>query len=386
MDRDTLIKSLLVCLFWCGIFCIALSGIIGIQDKESGIAVTPQLGPAGGNVVFIAVDAGTLKPLEGVAYYINDNYAGSSGTDGSFVLSPGTYPSGTVVLLAIKPGYREQVRQIDLTQVSSLEMEFETSAIYAVKVSGSSDTKIDIVFVPSDTSFNATTKEKVRYTGYPGGRDQFAADVSLYINRTFKAYPGIMAANVSENGNYLDKFNFYYFWDNTTFGDAFDGCSGTIPEHYWEEVTYSDLTILLYPTYYGQYRGDAGSQPIGCTNTNGLGNVYLKVAADQYYLGMHETGHGLYGLMDTYCSGDTYYSENDPDANIWSSEDRCRAYAREQSRDPDKCRQIASTANGCTRNFWRWDPDPDIMNAGYYGAFGDASTDRIVNIMNKFEG
>jgi len=386
MDKKTRNNTIIMGIFWVGIFCIGLSGIIGEQDVNSGVSITPQLGPAGGNVVFTAVDAGTQAPIEGVAYYINDKFAGSSGADGLFVLSSGTYPSGMVMIRASKPGYRNQVREIDLGGVSSIDMEFEPSTIYPIRVSGSSDAKIDIVFMPSDTSFNATTKEKIRNNGYPGGREQFEADVSRFINRTFKAYPGLLAASTSGTGDYLDKFNFYYFWDNKTFGDAFDGCAGTIPEHYWQEDTYSDLTILLYPTYYGKYRADKGSQPIGCTNENGLGNVYLKVAADQYYLGMHEMGHGLYGLMDTYC-GDTSYSENNPDANIWSSEDRCRTWATGQSRNPDYCRQITSgSAAGCLKNFWRWDPDPDIMNAGYYGRFGNASTTRILSIMDNYGG
>jgi hypothetical protein len=383
MSKITFVNLFLALLFVCGVISIFLSGIIMLPEVSSPSIQHEQQGPSGGNIVFSATDAKTQTPLEGVTYYLNDVFAGISDRDGLFVLRSGQYPSGTVTVLAVKEGYRDHVRRVDLTFYNHIEMEFEPSSLYPVFVNGPSEKKIDIVFVPSDTSFNGTTKTKLSYAGYPGGREQFAADVTRFINRTFARIPLLMADNSSDSLQYFDKFNFYYYWDGKTFGDAFNGCAGTIPENYWHEVTFSDLTILLYPTYYGQYL-DPSSQPIGCTNTNGLGNVYMKVAADQYYLAIHETGHGLYGLMDTYC-GDTYYSENTPNANIWSSKDRCRAYAIENSRNPDNCLQITDTlANGCRKNFWRWDPDPDLMKEAYYGRLGEASTARIASIMNHY--
>jgi hypothetical protein len=96
---------------------------------------------------------------------------------------------------------------------------------------------------------------------------------------------------------------------------------------------------------------------------------------------MHEIGHGLYGLMDTYC-GKSYYSENEPNPNIWSSEARCRAAARANNWTPDNCRRIQDTGNSCQNEFWKWDPNPDIMNGGWSGTFGNASTKRIVTILN----
>ena len=97
---------------------------------------------------------------------------------------------------------------------------------------------------------------------------------------------------------------------------------------------------------------------------------------------MHEIGHGLYGLMDTYC-GNTYYNENDPNPNVWNSEEKCQAAAIANNWNPGNCRQVQDTGNGCQKEFWRWDPDPDIMYEGYYGTFGNASTKRIVNILDR---
>ena len=218
--------------------------------------------------------------------------------------------------------------------------------------------------------------------GYPGGQQQFEADVRQFIATTFLQYPVITSPSYPLPEDYEKRFNFYYFWDGKTYGDAFNGCAGTIPETYWDEVTFSDLTIILYPSVSGRYAGPP-SPPIGCTNPNGLGRVYLKISANMPFLAMHEIGHGLYGLIDTYC-GDTYYAQNDPDPNVWSSLGNCKDYAIANSWNPDVCRQISSgEPSVCTKEFWRWDPDPDIMHDGYDGTFGNASTKRILYVLTR---
>ena len=97
---------------------------------------------------------------------------------------------------------------------------------------------------------------------------------------------------------------------------------------------------------------------------------------------LHESGHVAFGLIDTYC-GDTYYVENSPFPNVWNSEDSCKKNAELEQWDSANCRQIFKPAGSrskdpCVKNFWRFDPDPDIMGSGAYsGRFGDASTSRI---------
>ena len=66
----------------------------------------------------------------------------------------------------------------------------------------------------------------------------------------------------------MNKFNFYYFWDGETYIDAFNGCSGKIPDSYWQKVTFSDLTIILYPQYYGMYIGPPGARKDAPTPTD----------------------------------------------------------------------------------------------------------------------
>jgi hypothetical protein len=91
----------------------------------------------------------------------------------------------------------------------------------------------------------------------------------------------------------------------------------------------------------------------------------------------------LFGLVDTYC-GNTYYYENKPYANVWASSEACTADAKSDDRNPVNCRKIEHTSSGtCLRNFWRWDPLPDIMGNGYSGTFGMAATRRIQNILTE---
>ena len=79
----------------------------------------------------------------------------------------------------------------------------------------------------------------------------------------------------------------------------------------------------------------------------------MKVPADQPVLLKHETGHAVYGLVDTYC-GDTYYYQNSPYPNVWASEEACIDDARSRGRDPAGCRQIKKSNTGtsvsCSRN------------------------------------
>jgi len=359
---------------------------------ETAAAATPALtaapvqeGPAmqpGQVVSILSIDGKSGAPLPAVSVFVNGLYAGMTSENGTFAFPvTGTGP-GISTIRAAKEGYQDITVQSDLNVPGEVILNLTPSDIIPVVVNGPPESEINIVFLPSGTSFNATDDTKVELGGYPGGQQQFEADVHRFINTTFFTYPAITSPSYPLPGDYKARFNFYYFWDGTTYGDAFDGCAGTIPPKYWNEVTYSDLTILLYPTYYGTYTGPP-DQPVGCTNPNGLGRVYLKISADMPSLAMHEIGHGLYGLMDTYC-GDTYYAQNDPDPNLWSSRENCQEYARNNSWDPDACRQVSSgVSGGCTKEFWRWDPDPDIMYYGYEGTFGNASTKRILYTLGR---
>jgi len=393
MDSRQRLRILFLALFGSGMV-LAVSGIF-LMYPAGLSGYTPGSGPAPGSDIRQAApleqertlriqvsDCEDLTPLGDVTLFINGKAMGTtSPEDGVLTLPSDRLPEQIVTIRAVKSGYQERILRDNLTREGEIELYAEPSGIVPVTVNGPPESRIDVFFIPSNTSFNSSLGKKVTLSGYPGGEEQFAADVSRFINNSFEKIPGITSPAYPLPADYLDKFNFYYYWDHETFADAFDGCAGKIPDTYWAEATSADVTIILYPTYYGQYTG-APDEPRGCTNPNGLGHVYLKIAADDRYLAIHELGHAVYGLMDTYY-GNTFYAENSPDPNVWSSEESCRATARTNGWNPDGCRQIAQENPLAYKSFWRWDMDPDIMHDGYYGRFGNASTKRIVNILGR---
>ena len=357
-----------------------------------------QQAPPQGSGSYIDIKITNIKdgvPLSNVSLFINGKFEGITSTNGTFFIPISPQVTSNSSIRAVKDGYTEKTIQLDLSQESTITVGLTPAEIIPIKINGPAESRINVVFLPSDTAFNATDNAKIEMGGYPGGQQQFEFDARQFIANTFLEYPSVTSPSYPLPTDYEKRFNFYYFWDNSTYGDAFNGCAGSIPQTYWNKVTFSDLTILMYPSYSGVYIGSPGQQPIGCTNPNGLGRVYLKIPANTPWLAMHEIGHGLYGLMDTYCSDSTYYRENDPNPNIWSSLQKCREDAIANSWDPDSCRQISSNesveiagenpsaSTTCTQRFWRWDPDPDIMHDGYDGTFGNASTKRIVTILDR---
>jgi hypothetical protein len=122
---------------------------------------------------------------------------------------------------------------------------------------------------------------------------------------------------------------------------------------------------MLYPPYFvgPSFLSEAG----GCENGDGP-PALLKAPGFFLPVMMHETGHGAFFLIDTYC-GDTDYLQNSPDPNVWSSLQNCKndIKGRGAAWNENNCRQITeddpTTAVNpdCSRLFWRYDPDPDLM-------------------------
>jgi hypothetical protein len=222
---------------------------------------------------------------------------------------------------------------------------------------------------------------------YLDNETRFRSDVLNVINRTYRDLDQVTSPSSPLPADYRNDFNFYYYYDSSAPADAFSGCAGTVPENYWNDVPFGDITVILYPGYHGIY-ADSTCQPTGCFQDLGPGRQLMKAPADQVALVRHETGHAVFGLIDTYC-GATYYYQNDPDPNVWSSLEACKTDAISSHRDPDQCRQIETTgpvSASCTKEFWHWDPQPDVMSYGYGGKFGEAATQRITYVLSKTGG
>ena len=276
------------------------------------------------------------------------------------------------------------------TGQDGITVSLRPSAIHRLAGSGQTATSLDIVFVPSATSYNCTGRQVVADPAYTGSPESFLADVRRLVTNRLLALGQYTAAPGQLPAGYPGQLNIYYYWDGYTFADAFDGCAGTLPGGFYDDAPYADVAVILYSEYSGT--DTTGTcEPLGCTSSPGPGpQVYFKVAADHGTVFLHESGHAMFGLMDTYC-GNTYYVENQPAANIWGSEAGCTADTQKNGGDAALCRPIGGTsAEGlaaCDSGFYRYDADPDLMGStGLTAKFGEAATRRIRYVLDTVQG
>lgn len=340
----------------------------------------------GQNSVSIVVkDTRTKENLDGALVYLDGGYQGdtsSSNVTGVVIIQDVSQGAHTVRVT--RSGYNEITTKFNYPAESTVTVLLSKEALVSLNPNGPSPNAINIVFYPSSTSYSCTDNEKVSAPDYINNETLFRHDVLNVIDTTYMNLDQVTSPSDPLPENYQNNFNFYYYYDPSAPADAFSGCSGSVPQSYRDTVTFSDVTIILYPTYHGRYT-NVSCQPTGCTQILGPGRVQMKAPADQEMIVRHETGHAVFGLVDTYC-GSTYYWQDDPDPNVWSSLASCQADAQSHHRDPAQCRQIASENSYspvCSKNFWHWDPNPDIMAGMYGGTFGDAATQRINYVLSQ---
>ncbi len=187
------------------------------------------------------------------------------------------------------------------------------------------------------------SKTKIQTGIYTGDQQRFVRDVNNKIDNVFLSLDTLTTGSPGLPKDFRERFNFYYYWDPESFADAFDGCAGTLPQKFWNDAPFTDVAIILYPSYGGFYAGSP-CEPIGCANGLGPGSgSWLKAPADSPMIFLHECGHVVFGLIDTYC-GDTYYVENSPFPNVWNSEYSCKKNAEQENWDSASCRQILKPA------------------------------------------
>ena len=338
------------------------------------------------DLIIKARDEKNGTALLGAHVYLDGESVGTtSDTDGIKEIRDVT--KGVHSVRVAKTGYEEVTRRIMVNETQQLIIQLKESKLIPLLVHGSAETKIDIVFVPSKTTYNCNIRTKIPIDTYTGDRARFIKDVNTTISTLFFRLDTLTSAQVGLPADYYSRFNFYYYWDPENFADAFDGCAGKLPDQFRKNAPTTDVAIILYPTYLGIYSGSP-CEPNACATGLGPGaGSWLKTPADSPMIFLHESGHVVFGLIDTYC-GETYYRENTPSPNVWSSQDSCITTVRQEQWNITGCRQITKPATSrsrqiCVKNFWKWDPDPDIMGSGAYsGRFGSASTVHIRYILD----
>jgi len=345
-------------------------------------AVSAASGPVPVDVV--VRDAQTNGYLDNARIYLDGGYSGTtSAGDGAGAVVLQDVSPGTHTVRVTRPGYQESTGTFVYPAETNVEVMIRKGSLVSLNPDGPSPGGIAIVFYPSSTSYNCADHASVPAPLYMTNETRFKEDAENLIRHTYLNLDQVTSPSIPLPDGYQGLFNFYYYYDPSAPADAFSGCAGSVPERYWDEVTFADVTVILYPTYHGLY-ADSSCQPTGCYQNFGPARSLMKAPADQPALFRHETGHAVFGLIDTYC-GATYYYQNDPFPNVWASPGSCEIDARSGNRDPGQCRQIEkiSSSSSCIKNYWQWDPMPDIMANGYGGKFGAAATTRIRHVLSQ---
>lgn len=209
---------------------------------------------------------------------------------------------------------------------------------------GSSDKKIDLLFIPDDR-YGSDLNANVRHDD--GSQSSFKFDVmSKLID--FKSVPPISVL--------ADNFNIYYSQDVAD-ADAFA----------------SDDPKVRAQTFFGNEMGYATSCPqidaYAILHPNTLddlttGSVF-SAEGNLTKAFLHESGHAIFGLYDEYNSAPTCYTNYDQGtttSNIWHTEGYCWAEGNFTGLwKPADCRRFTTCQNG----FWKMSGNTDnIMVRG----------------------
>ena len=338
---------------------------------------------ADNTLILVIKDAKTGNYLDGATVFLDGGFAGTTQrVDPAGTLQVSNVSTGMHTVRITREEYIEVTKKVQIPDTTTVDVAMQKGFRVLLNENGYFPHGINVIFIPSETSFSCSENRKLPDFTYTADEGRFKDDVMAIINRTFLHLDTRTSPSDPPMENYQDRFNFYLYYDPAVHADAFSGCAGTVSDSYWKNVTNADLTIILYPTYTGRYTGSP-CQPMGCFKSVGPGRNLMKAPADSAFLFDHEVGHALFGLVDTYC-GNTYYYQNSPHPNVWTSLEKCTADAKVNKFNPDNCKQIEGGSLGsCSRQYWRQDPDPDIMETGYYGSFGPAATQRINYILSQ---
>jgi len=378
-DQNTVFwngSGIVLCLLFILFSLVVIPAAAATADAPEGLHPVGDLRTSNLAVTCKNIDTGAGIP--GTRIYLDGGYAGdTAGKEGLLVLS--SLSAGDHTLRALNRGYMENITTVHIPEYKEAVIALHPAKIIPIGNHGPVEERMDIVFVPSKTMYDCTKKEKRTTDYYTKNEENFRNDVNTLIEKRILVMNALTLNQTCLPEDATTRFNFYYYSDPGDFADAFAGCAGTLPEDFWDEAPFTDVAIIVYPTYKGVYLGPP-CEPNGCSSSMGPGiHSWFKAPADSGWVFMHEAGHAIFGLIDTYC-GETYYTQNDPNPNVWSSQSDCVLAARKNNWDPALCRQISTAARSgispaCQKSYWRIDPEPDMM--GTYiikGKLGNAST------------
>jgi len=190
----------------------------------------------------------------------------------------------------------------------------------------------------------------IRHQNYNNNQTAFKNDLKNHIRNAYFTMHDAAVDPIPSD--YKDRFNFYWYTSAAATGTS---CNAKVPDKFWDSdrADFTDSAGILSVTGMG-----------GCANALGTPSRWIATAGQDDVV-LHESMHSIFGLVDEYC-GPTYYTQNDPDSNVWSSLSKCQSEANNEGWTLGSCRRIEEdldpTKPGmeCQKSYWRYDPDnPD---------------------------
>jgi hypothetical protein len=176
--------------------------------------------------------------------------------------------------------------------------------------------------------------------------------------------------------NYRNKFNFYY-WNHVNQVIANSTNPIPIPPGFWTAAPFTDAAPEIYYTT-GGLGGVSWWPPRAFHRTPGRYRNYPSDVIPQIHgQALHEAGHGIFDLVDTYCDPRTPYKQISTWPNVWTSLSSCRNDIHGRGWNNTHCRQVADV--GCALPYYRYDtdvPEDDVMEWGM-NLFGPAGSRRL---------
>ena len=302
--------------------------------------------------------------ISGARVYLDGGFEGTtSGSPGSLTLT--SIPGREYSIRVISRGFLENISMVQVPDKKEVIIPLHPVKVIPIGNQGPVEDRIDVVFVPSKTEYDCPKKEIITTDYYTSNEDNFRNDVNSVIHNDFATLNAKTSKEEGLPANYQDLFNFLLLLGSGRLCRCIQRvCRNPSRRFLRGRPVYRCCNHYLPELWRHSTSGSCA--PEGCTSSLGLGiSTWLEAPANAGGLLTHEVGHAVFGLMDTYC-GVTYYAENDPYPNIWASSSACLLAAKENQWNPMLCRQIATPAKNsnpaiCQKNFWRYDPDPDIM-------------------------
>lgn len=329
----------------------------------------------------------TGQGIAGARVYLDGEFRGLTDGTGTLVIP---FPAdGEHTLRATKAGFSGAIATVQVPGGQGAVISLRPQRVIPLGTHGPPEERMDIVFVASDTQYDCRNQAKVSTDYYTAHPENFVNDTQKIIDTRFMKLDTLTSKHIGIPADFKERFNFYYYWDPDRPADAFSECAGTLPEGFWEDAPFTDVAVILYPTYKGSYTGPP-CEPNGCAVGMGPGiHSWFKIPGDSGSLILHEAGHVVFGLVDTYCGESTYYTQNEPDPNVWKSRSGCTFSAAKNTWNPLLCRPLGSPEKAgktvtCPQDYWRIDAEPDLMEiVSPRARFGNASTLHIKYIFNN---